>query len=441
VLRAAAPSSSASAAYAAQASASSPAAPAFADPLSAAAASPRAKNGAVADPLGATKPAKDAVFDPLRAMASEQKKAVAAESSHASNVASAVSSPRSISKIESVSVGEVKADLSVGAGSSSVIFGAVRSSVGPTGDSYEPWRDKRAAILTKFTTNKRIPVQANFLEEEKVAPPKAVDSAKSRLEELEQEAAAAGAAAAAAAEGGVPGAVAALSPAGKINMSQKEYISHIEEQHERLKQAWESGERVLSLKIAIQVCCADNWRRRDASTRDLPSLRAEVCSARLAGGQQQRQQQRQPQSSTHTHTEESSVCGCVCACLASSRAYFLCVFVCCCLLCCSSSQCAKLLGDSSVPQFYPSMYVLLTDILDTFGDLVFERIKRKGVDVLNAQTKVKTAASLPVNFVHTDVSASAQETCRNWFYKTACQPTLPHTRDHARCLLLFSATS
>jgi hypothetical protein len=74
------------------------------------------------------------------------------------------------------------------------------------------------------------------------------------------------------------------------------------------------------------------------------------------------------------------------------------------------------------------MYVLLTDLLDTFGDLVFERIKRKGVDVLNAQTKVKTAASLPVNFVHTDVSASAQETCRNWFYKTACQHTLPHTQ-------------
>lgn len=51
--------------------------------------------------------------------------------------------------------------------------------------------------------------------------------------------------AAAAAEGG--------APVGKSYMSQKEYITHIEEQHERLKVAWEAGERVLSLKIAIQV--------------------------------------------------------------------------------------------------------------------------------------------------------------------------------------------
>lgn len=67
------------------------------------------------------------------------------------------------------------------------------------------------------------------------------------------------------------------------------------------------------------------------------------------------------------------------------------------------------------------MYVLLTDILDTFGDLVFARIRERGIDSINAQTKQKVTLSLPVNFKHTDVSASAQETCRNWFYKTACQ--------------------
>lgn len=40
-------------------------------------------------------------------------------------------------------------------------------------------------------------------------------------------------------------------------------------------------------------------------------------------------------------------------------------------------QCSKFLADTSVMQFYPSKFVLITDILDIFGKLVFERLKVK----------------------------------------------------------------
>ena len=37
-------------------------------------------------------------------------------------------------------------------------------------------------------------------------------------------------------------------------------------------------------------------------------------------------------------------------------------------------QCSKLLLENSVPGFYPSQFVLVTSILDTFGDLVYNRL-------------------------------------------------------------------
>jgi hypothetical protein len=52
-------------------------------------------------------------------------------------------------------------------------------------------------------------------------------------------------------------------------------------------------------------------------------------------------------------------------------------------------QAAKLLADMSVIQFYPSKFVLITDILDTFGRLVFDRIRSKA-------TYLPKGASLPV---------------------------------------------
>lgn len=40
-------------------------------------------------------------------------------------------------------------------------------------------------------------------------------------------------------------------------------------------------------------------------------------------------------------------------------------------------QCAKLLADTDVLPFYPSKFVLITDILDTFGKLVYDRLRTK----------------------------------------------------------------
>jgi hypothetical protein len=87
-----------------------------------------------------------------------------------------------------------------------------------------------------------------------------------------------------------------------LQMSQKEYEKHLQKLHDELIVAWNSEERVKSLKIAIQV-----------------SFRFPLLIP----------------------------------------------------------QAAKLLGDTSVIKFYPSKFVLATEILDTFGRLVYERISKK----------------------------------------------------------------
>lgn len=79
-------------------------------------------------------------------------------------------------------------------------------------------------------------------------------------------------------------------------------------------------------------------------------------------------------------------------------------------------QCAKLLVDTSVMAFYPSKFVLITDILDIFGKLVYERLKIKA-EYYKPGSKIPT--SLPDNFTPDMVPENAKETCRNWFYKIA----------------------
>ncbi|KAM9773653.1 VPS35 endosomal protein-sorting factor-like isoform X2 [Syngnathus typhle] len=72
-------------------------------------------------------------------------------------------------------------------------------------------------------------------------------------------------------------------------------------------------------------------------------------------------------------------------------------------------QCSKLLSDTSVIQFYPSKFVLITDILDTFGQLVYDRIWSMCSD----------PKPLPDSFTASDVNDTAKETCLNWFFKIA----------------------
>lgn len=81
-------------------------------------------------------------------------------------------------------------------------------------------------------------------------------------------------------------------------------------------------------------------------------------------------------------------------------------------------KCVKLLSDtSSSPQLYPCVFVLVSDVLDTFGDLVFTRIKARASEDENDQP---LPTPLAESFVSSDVNVQAKETCRNWFYKTAC---------------------
>ncbi|TMW98135.1 hypothetical protein EJD97_004445 [Solanum chilense] len=77
-----------------------------------------------------------------------------------------------------------------------------------------------------------------------------------------------------------------------------------------------------------------------------------------------------------------------------------------------SIKVAKLLSDTSVLQFYPTLFVLATEILDMLGDMVWERIRQKA-----EYTEYGTLVHLPDNFQATHICAEAKETCYNWFCK------------------------
>eukprot|EP00007_Cunea_sp_BSH-02190019_P009993 CAMPEP_0174232350 /NCGR_PEP_ID=MMETSP0417-20130205/2651_1 /TAXON_ID=242541 /ORGANISM="Mayorella sp, Strain BSH-02190019" /LENGTH=1061 /DNA_ID=CAMNT_0015310381 /DNA_START=13 /DNA_END=3198 /DNA_ORIENTATION=- len=174
----------------------------------------------------------------------------------------------------------------------------------------EAWKVFKPAILQKYTTKEQITV--SFIKESVAQPDvESTDSVKHRLEQLDD------------------------TPENAereiLHFTQKEYVSHIETLHAELARAWDTEQRVKSLKIAI--------------------------------------------------------------------------------------QCAKLLADTSVVQFYPSKFVLVTELLDTFGKLVYRRIR--GRAVILPSKKGGTPQELPDDFTPDMVPPIARETCRNWFFKIA----------------------
>ena len=76
-------------------------------------------------------------------------------------------------------------------------------------------------------------------------------------------------------------------------------------------------------------------------------------------------------------------------------------------------MCAKMLADTRTPSFYPSMYVLISNIMDAFCELVRQRLTGRSDEF----TAVKLSR---VSFLPSDVAQEAKETCRNWFFKIAC---------------------
>jgi hypothetical protein len=63
------------------------------------------------------------------------------------------------------------------------------------------------------------------------------------------------------------------------------------------------------------------------------------------------------------------------------------------------------------------LFVLVSQVLDTFGSLVFERIKE--LSTIKDSPTSKLEHKLGKNFKVKEVSDLSRETCLNWFYKIA----------------------
>jgi hypothetical protein len=83
-------------------------------------------------------------------------------------------------------------------------------------------------------------------------------------------------------------------------------------------------------------------------------------------------------------------------------------------------QISRMLSDTNVPQFYPYLFVLITNVLTRFGDMVYQRLLQRSEEVLTEQNPSGAPTKLPANFTSADVPSAAKDTTRNWFFKAAC---------------------
>lgn len=74
---------------------------------------------------------------------------------------------------------------------------------------------------------------------------------------------------------------------------------------------------------------------------------------------------------------------------------------------------ANILGFASATNIYPRQFVLVTDVLDEFGHLVYDRLYTKA----NKERAESGLNQLPDNFTVDDVPKQTRDVARNWFCK------------------------
>ncbi|VDM81852.1 unnamed protein product, partial [Strongylus vulgaris] len=79
------------------------------------------------------------------------------------------------------------------------------------------------------------------------------------------------------------------------------------------------------------------------------------------------------------------------------------------------TELARMLSAPTSPSFFPVQWVLITDILDLFGNLVYERLLAKA----NEERQLAGYSELSSNFVSNDILPDTVEIAQNWFCKIA----------------------